>query len=118
MTSLKKRILDDEAIDKIDLLDEVLFNFLGRDSLTSKELSYYEKNLRIELQRYTCDILKNYEKLIRINKPEFQREFDLELERIGHTLITEKLMAYRDCAVETGAALCMIILKTLNAPLE
>ena len=117
MNSLKKRIVNDSAT-RIDLLDSVLFDLLGKGSITSQELDYYEKDFLRELRNYTREILKNYDELIKLTKPEYRNEFNSKIDDIGYLLLTNKMESFRDCAVETGCALCMIILKTMNQPIE
>ena len=113
MKSIKERIYNDELF-RIDVLESVLFDLLGKDSLTSKELEYYEKDFLRCFREYTRNILKNYSNLVKLTNREYTREFNLEIEKIGRELLTSKLESLTDCAIETGACLCMIILRTLT----
>lgn len=109
MRNLKERIYSDELL-RIEFLESVLFDLLGKDSLTSKELEYYEKDFLKCFREYTRNVLKNHDSLVKLPK----REFNLEIEKIGCELLTSKLESLTDCAIETGACICMIVLKTLT----
>ena len=114
--NMKERIQEDEIV-LINLLDIILFDVLKKDSATSKALEYCEKEFIKELRKYTKVVLKNYKNLTELNKTNKQ-QFNLEVENLAHSL-TQKLDYLRDCAVETGACICMILFKTLsNNPFE
>lgn len=118
MKSLKERIMTDEAV-RITMLDQILFDVLGKDSLTSKELEHCEHEFQREFIAYTREIvLKHHEELTKLSKPEFKHEFNLAVDRIGHNILNTQMMNLRDSAIETGACLAMIIMKTLSYPIE